>query len=308
MNRQQIELRHMRYFVALAESLHFGRAATRLHVAQPSLSQQISQLEVSLGATLLIRTTRSVQLTDAGQVFLNEARDILARVDRATVAARRTSAQEAGVLRIGVGYCMNQELIVDLVTAFTRRHPSYRVEVRTIAVTQQVVALRERQLDVGFVRQASPDMQLVQEVLIEEPLVAAVSVRHKLARRKSVDLAMLAADNFVLVAQDAVPVYYDIVVNACRDAGFIPNSPHEADHLRVILDLVGAANGVALVPASTANTRTRKVAYLTLQPPIPIIRTAICWRADDTSGALQDFLLLARASGWTRDRADTTGS
>lgn len=296
MNRHSIELRHLRYFVAVAEALHFGRAAGRLQVAQPSLSQQIAQLEASLGAALLIRTTRTVQLTSAGRAFLSEARDILARIDRAAVAAKRTSAQEAGVLRIGIGYCMNQKLIVDLVTAFTRRHPTHRVEVRTIAVMHQLAAIRERQLDVGFVRQPVEDSHLGHEVLIEEPLFIAVPARHRLARRKSVSLDLFATDDFVLVPQDAVPIYYDTVVGACRDAGFVPRSPHEADHLRIILDLVAAANGVALVPASTAENRTRHVVFLTLQPPVPVIKTSICWRLNDTSEALRDFLALTRPS------------
>jgi DNA-binding transcriptional LysR family regulator len=146
------------------------------------------------------------------------------------------------------------------------------------------------------VRQPVGDSQLAHEVLIEESLVVAVPVRHKLARRKSVKLDLLANEDFVLVPQDVVPIYHDVVVSACRDAGFVPRSPHEADHLRIILDLVAAANGVALVPESAFETRARKVVCLALQPPVPVIRTAICWRVNDTSEALRDFLALARAA------------
>jgi DNA-binding transcriptional LysR family regulator len=164
-----VELRHLRYFVAVAESLHFGQAAIRLQIAQPSLSHQIQQLEAELQTSLLRRTKRRVELTEAGRVFLEEARDILGRADRAAMVARRAGRAEAGRLRIGVGYCMDQAEVCRAVSVFTCQYQAVRVELQTLAVTQQFTALRDQQMDVGFVLPPVSDSSLSSESLVREP-------------------------------------------------------------------------------------------------------------------------------------------
>src|SRR5688572_18591013 len=221
-----MELRHLRYFVALSESLHFGEAATRLRIAQPSLSQQIRQLEEELQTKLLRRTQRRVELTEAGELFLEEARDILARTDRAGRIARRAGRGDAGRIRVGVGYCMDQMAVVKAVTTFNRRHPKIRVELETLAVSRQVAALRNDRLDLGFVRTLPPDGSLTSELLVSEPLVVAMPHTHRFAGKKAILLADLADELFVMTSRELVPFYHDVVVKTCREAGFAPNAPH----------------------------------------------------------------------------------
>lgn len=289
-----MELRHLRYFVAVAETLHFGRAAEQLGVAQPSLSHQIRQLESELRATVLHRTKRRVQLTEAGRLFLEEAREILARADRAAVIARSTSEHQAGSLRIGIAYCMDQSLVLGAVRTLANRDPSIRVEIRTVAVPFQFSALRDVQLDVGFVRPPVNDPALSHEVLLREPFVAALWPEHRLASRGIIELAALAKDAFVLVPRDAVPVYHYLVLRACREAGFAPNAAHEADDLPMILDLVAGAKSVALVPASARSIRRPALRLRTLRSPAPSIETAVAWRRDNSSPLLGEFLQCVR--------------
>ena len=147
-----MELRHLRYFVAVAETLHFGQAAARLRIAQPSLSHQIRQLEDDLHVGLLRRTKRRVELTDAGRLFLQESRDLIARADRATVIARRMGSIDARRLRVGIGYCSDQSDIAALLGAFNAQHRGIQVETKTMSVPAQLAALVDGQLDIAFVR------------------------------------------------------------------------------------------------------------------------------------------------------------
>jgi DNA-binding transcriptional LysR family regulator len=289
-----LELRHLRYFVTLAETLHFGRAAAKLQIAQPSLSHQIQQLEAELQATLLQRTKRRVELTEAGRIFLEEARDILARSDRAAVVARRAGRGDAVKLRVGVGYCMDHVNATKAVGLFDRAHDHVHVELHTMAVGPQIDALKTGRLDIGFVRPPVTDTALIGEVLLREPFVAALPARHRLAKKESVALSALAEDPFVLPPRQAVPVYHDLVLRACREAGFIPNAPHEADHVLLMLGMVAAGTGVALVPASARQVEQADVAYATLRPAHALLETVVTWRRNDTSLFVEEFLQIAR--------------
>jgi DNA-binding transcriptional LysR family regulator len=289
-----VELRHLRYFAAVGEVLHFGRAAAALGIAQPSLSQQIQQLERDLEATLLSRTKRRVQLTEAGRLFLEEARGVLARVDRAALVARRATLGEAGTLRVAVANCMDQRTITRIVSRFGRRHPGVRVELQTMAVPLQVAALRGERLDVGFLRPPVRDPDLGWEILVDEPLVMALPAAHRLASRKHVRLRDASDERFVLVPRDAVPVYHDLVLAACRQSGFVPHALHEADHLHLILGLVAAGSGLALVPACARRIRPSGVTLRSLPPPVPLLQTAVAWRRRDLSPLTEGFLAVAR--------------
>ena len=235
-----MELRHLRYFVAVAEALHFGRAAGQLHIAQPSLSHQIRQLETELQTTLLRRTKRRVELTDAGRLLLEEARDILGRADRASMMTRRAGHGDVGTLRIGVGYCMDHRLVGRVVSLFTGRRQATRVELHTMSVPAQFTALRDNQIDVGFVRPPIPDVTLNSDILTREPLLAALPAKHRAARKSVVELSALGKEPFILPPRDLVPVFHDQVLRACRDAGFVPDAPHEADQLQLVLSMVAS--------------------------------------------------------------------
>lgn len=288
-----MELRHLRYFVAVAESLHFGDAAAKLRIAQPSLSQQIQQLETELQADLLHRTKRRVELTEAGKLFLDEARDILARTDRAAMIARRVG-NTGERLRVAVGYCMNQLAVVKAVSVFNRRRPNIRVELQTMPVTAQAAALRDNRLDIAFVRYPITDSGMNSELLSSEPLIAALPHRHRLAGRPTISLSALAGEEFVVTSRERVPVYHDFVLRACRDAGFIPNANHETDHVYLLLGFVAAGTGVALVPAFAQERKMRHVAFSSLRPSSPSLQTVVAWRKDNTSALLTEFLTIAR--------------
>lgn len=289
-----MELRHLRYFVAVSESLHFSQAALRLGIAQPSLSHQIRQLEMELQTALLRRTKRRVELTDAGRLFLEQAREILARVDRAAVIAQRTGRGGTGQIRVGLGYCMDQRELGIAIRQFNRQHGSVHVELRTMAVRSQLESLRREQLDVGFVRPPLSDLSLASEIVDVEPLMVAVPSDHRVSNRPSVALATLANDPFVLPAHEAVPVYHDIILQTCREAGFVPISSHEVDHLSMVLAMVEAGTGVALVPAFVRDTKRRRVALVPLRPAPPALQIAIAWRREDVSPELDDFLKIIR--------------
>ena len=289
-----MELRHLRYFVTLAETLHFGQAAAKLGIAQPSLSHQIQQLEAELQATLLRRTKRRVELTDAGRIFLEEARDILARSDRAAVVTRRAGRGDAVKLRVGVGYCMDHVNATKAVGLFDRAHEHVHVELHTMAVGPQIDALKTGRLDIGFVRPPVNDAALMGEVLLREPFVAALPARHRLAKNKSVALSALAEEPFVLPPRQAVPVYHDLVLRACREAGFIPNAPHEADHVLLMLGMVAAGTGIALVPASARQVEQAGVTYARLRPAHALLETVVTWRRNETSLFVEEFLQIAR--------------
>ena len=289
-----MELRHLRYFVTLADTLHFGHAAAKLQIAQPSLSHQIQQLEAELQATLLRRTKRRVELTEAGRIFLDEARDILARSDRAALVARRAGRGDAVKLRVGVGYCMDHMNATRAVGLFDRAHGQVHVELHTLAVAAQIEALKDGRLDIGFVRPPLNDAALMSEVLVREPFVAALPAKHRLAKKKSLALSALGQEPFVLPPRQAVPVYHDLVLRACREAGFIPNAPHEADHVLLMLGMVAAGTGVALVPASARQVVQTGVTYATLRPSHALLETVVTRRRNETSVSVEQFLEIAR--------------
>jgi len=289
-----MELRHLRYFIAVAESLHFGHAAARLGLAQPSLSHQIQQLEAEIQTVLLRRTKRHVELTEAGRLFLVEARDILARADRAAMIARRVGGRDVQRLRVGFGFCMDQSYIGSVVGTFNARYPDVLVEAKTLSVPQQVAALTDGRLDIGFVRPPIGDAGLAHEVLVSEALVVALPPKHRLARRRRVPLLALSQEPFVIVPRDAVPVFHDAVLTACRTAGFVPHAPHEADQLQLMLGMVAGGAGIALVPAGSHKLTQFRLLYRSLVPAPANLETAVAWRRDDPSPMLQEFIRTAR--------------
>jgi DNA-binding transcriptional LysR family regulator len=289
-----MELRHLRYFVAVAESLHFGRAAARLRIAQPSLSHQIRRLEDEVQATLLRRTNRRVEMTEAGRVFLQEARDIIARADRATVMARQIGSASARRLRVGIGYLSDQSKIAALLGAFHDQHQDIQVETKTMSVPAQITALLDDELDVGLVRPPVGDAALNSEIVISEPLVVALPPKHRFTSQSRLRLSALADEPFILPPREAVPVFHSAVLKACREAGFVPHAAHEVDQLTMVLRMVAAGEGVALVPATARKTYQDCVVYRPLRPAPHNLETAIAWRRGDSSATLAAFISTAR--------------
>ena len=290
-----MELRHLRYFVAIGEELNFTRAAERLRIAQPPLSQQIRQLEQELGVTLLQRNSRPVRLTEAGELLLARARALLAELEITVADVRRIGRGQAGKLNIGfVGSAMFVGL-PDVIGAYRERCPDVELALDEMLAAEIAEALQRRRIDVGFTRPPlPPEAGLAQRVILEEPYVAALPRAHPLAKSRAIGLAELSEDAFVLYPSRPEPSVTGLIVAACQAAGFTPRLAQEVLHLQTTIGLVAAGVGVSLVPEAAARAQGgRGVSYVPLAPPGMIGPLAIAWREEDASPALQGFLALA---------------
>jgi DNA-binding transcriptional LysR family regulator len=288
-----MELRHVRYFLAVAEELHFGRAAARVRIAQPPLSQQIRQLEHELGVALFNRTKRRVELTPAGRAFLEHARQILDETERAKRVAQRAARGEVGRLAIGFASSADLDILPRVLRSWRERAPDVEVELHALLTGAQVDALRRGRIQVGFIRLPADEAALVIEPIQREPLVAALPETHRLAGRARVRLADLAGETMILFPRHDAPGYYDVFLDACRRAGFTPRLLHPGS-MQTNLGLVSAGLGVSLMPASIRNLRRAGVVYRPLAPPVPQVEMAMAYRRDESSAVLPAFLETVR--------------
>lgn len=284
-----IELRHLRYFIAVAEELHFGRAAERLHMAQPPLSQQIRQLEAELGFQLFRRTKRSVELTEAGQVFLEECQRILRQLDQAVQTGRKASRGEMGQLVVGFVSSAAYNVLPLILSHFRRSVPDVELALHELTTDQQLHWLREGRIDVGFVRPPIDDPALRLLTILQEPLVVALPEAHGLAAQSQVSLRSIAAESFILFPRSLAPGLYDQIISLCQQADFSPKVVQEAIQMQTIVSLVAAEMGVAIVPVSLQNLQRKGVVYRELQEPTPKAAIAVVWNSD-LSPTVQRFL------------------
>jgi DNA-binding transcriptional LysR family regulator len=290
-----VELRHLRYFVAVAEELHFRRAARRLDIAQPPLSQQIRRLEAELQTQLLRRTKRQVQLTEAGRIFLEEARGTLVQAERAIRLAQRASRGEIGQLAVGFVPWVDFTRVPQMIRAFGERYPRVELELHSLAVPEQLSALRDGRIHIGMLRSPVDAADLVTEPLLSEPLVVAFPQRHRFAAYQRVPWRALSGEPYILFSPKRAPNYNSVVAHGCREAGISLNVRHEADNPQTVLALVEAGIGVSLVPASFQRVKRPGVAHRGLRPVGPSIKTVMAWRRDDESSPLvQAFLSVIR--------------
>jgi DNA-binding transcriptional LysR family regulator len=283
-----MELRHLRYFVAVGEELHFGRAATRVHVAQPALSRQIRDLERELGLQLFERNRRHVALTAAGLVFLDDARGLLTQVDRAVENARLAQRGAHGVLRIGYVPAVAMSHLPHVIRAFRRRSPHLEVRLQEMHPARQVEDLMAARIDVGFARGPIDEPALATAPVHEEPLVAALPSGHRLRRHRRLELQMLAGEPFILPARSRGPGFHDQILAICRAAGFRPRVVQEGSQTDA-LSLVASGAGVAIVPTSLRVLRPTGVVYRPLHER-PMTHFAMVWRKNDTSPVLREFV------------------
>jgi DNA-binding transcriptional LysR family regulator len=292
---RRMELRHLRYFVAVAEELHFRRAAERLNIAQPALSQQIRRLEAELRAQLLLRTKREVRLTDAGRVLLEDARRILADVDRAVRATWLTSRGESGELAVGSTHAGEVAILPRILPIFQQRFPKVSVAVESLGTPGQIEALRSRRIQVGLLRLPCDNQGLLTiEVILREPLVVALSESHPLAARQSIPLRALAREPYIGFPRLASPGFYDSLMALCRRAGFSLNVYREVDHFQTQLSLIALGFGLALVPASTQWHGRQGVVYRPLSSPGSQAAIGMAYRRDESSEVLRTFTGVVR--------------
>jgi DNA-binding transcriptional LysR family regulator len=291
-----MELRHLRYFVAVAEELHFGRAARRLGIAQPPLSQQIRKLEEELGAPLFVRASRRVQLTEVGRTFLDEARATLAASDRAMRVVKRAIAGDLGRLHFGyVASAVMHAPFTTLMRRFRERHPDVDLVLEPMPTGQQVIALRERRIDAGFLRPPieGDASDLVVLPMVHEGFVAVLPEGHRLANRKSLDVGDLRGDPFVLFERVRAPGLYDMIMRLLARAGVEPAVKHEVNPMQTVAGLVAAGFGISVMPASIQRIDVHGVVYRAL-PTKQVVDIAFAQRTDADSPALRAFASVAR--------------
>ncbi len=290
-----MELRHLRYFVAVAEELHFGRAAERLFIAQPPLSQQIQQLERELGVALFARTSRRVQLTPAGEAFLLEARQILASVAQAADTAKRAARGDTGWLGIGFAASATYDLLPAVLHDFRASFPEVSLSLQELNAVEQAAALEAKTIHVGFARPYASYLNAVVSAVQREPFLAAFPEAHSMAKERPLRLSALADVPFISFPELPKPSYAEAVRVACESAGFTPRVVQEVREMQTALSLVAAGFGVALLPASVRHLHRDGVAYRPLEEPAPRTELAVVSRVDDFSPTLQNFLAIVKA-------------
>jgi len=297
---QEIELRHLRYFVAVAEELHFGRAARRLHLSQPPLSQQIRRLEELLGYPLLVRTSRAVRLTSAGEVFLERAQRTLRKMDEDVEAMRTVARGEAGTLAVGFIGSGMLTTIPAMLGHYRAHFPRVTLQLRESYSSGVIRGLKEGSLDVGFVRDGDPTEGLAAETLFCEPFLAVLPAKHPLAQRSRsmIDASQLAGEPFVFYSPLAGNRAYEKPMSLCEAAGFRPRLVQEAPQWLTIMRLVGAGLGVSIGPACVERIRTAEVVCRRLRVPgrVSAVRSeiALTWRAGDNRPIVEAFCRMAR--------------
>jgi DNA-binding transcriptional LysR family regulator len=289
-----VELRHLRSFLAVAEELHFGRAAARLHISQPPLSQQIRRLEDELGARLFRRTKRRVELTPAGQAFLTEARQTLAQAERAVRAVQRAERGELGEMVVGYVTSATYGPLPDVIRMFRKRFPDVDLKLQNLRSMQQRQALIDRRIDVGFVRPQVADPRLNYEAIWRESVVVALPGKHPLARRTIVNVSELAAEPFLVGEPGVAASFYDQVFTLCRRAGFTPHVAQLVPDVQAAIALVAAGLGISPVPAAIQRFKRKGVVYRPLRPRTLRIEMGLAWRRDDNSALVQQFRRVAR--------------
>lgn len=293
---QDIELRHLRYFVAVAEELHFGRAALRLHLAQPPLSQQIRKLEEILGHALFTRTSRSVRLTSAGEVFFERARRTLRNVQEDLDEARSIGRGEVGFLRVGfIGSSMLTRLPA-MLGKYRRQYPNVHLQLSENFTSNLIQSLTKNTLDAGILRDGDPTEGLTIEPLFSEPFVAVLPSGHPLAKRKTISAADLRDEPFVFFTPTAGTLAYRKTIALCEAHNFRPRVVQEAPQWLTILRLVGAGLGVSIAPACVAQIATPDIACRTLRGARIRSNIELACRTAEDRTIVKSFAQIARAS------------
>src|SRR5688572_24773943 len=287
-----MELRHLRYLVAVAEELHFGRAAILLNISQPPLSQQIRQLEEELGVRLFQRTKREVRLTEAGRRIVNEAHQVLSQVDHFAKVAAKASEGEIGHLSVGAVAGVT-EILVETLRIFSQRYPGVHIELQHMSTGSQIESLRDGAIRVGFVNLPVTEATLTLETVKKEPLWVALPKNHRLTHFKRVPLKELAKERIILFPRRVTPGLHDVITGMCQNAGFSLNVAHEVDNLPGSLTLVSADLGISFCTPSVQKLWPN-VTFRPFEDYVPQLECAVAYRRDAQSPALDSFLRVVR--------------
>jgi DNA-binding transcriptional LysR family regulator len=290
---RDLELRHLRYFVAVAEELHFGRAALRLHLSQPPLSQQIRKLEEILGYTLFVRTSRSVTLTKAGEDFLERARRTLRNVQRDMDETRSIGRGEVGSLNIGfVGSGMLATL-PGIFKAYREAYPRVRLYLHESFTARVVEGLENGTLDAGILRDGDPTDGLNITTIFSEPYVAVLPATHPRAKQKNISPGMLRDEPFIYYPRSAGARAFEKPMTLFEEYGFRPHIAQEASHWLTILSLIGAGLGVSVAPACVARVASREVVCLPLRGVKIVSTIELAWVVGDARPIVKRFAQIA---------------
>jgi DNA-binding transcriptional LysR family regulator len=292
-----MELRHIRYFLAVAEEQNFTRAAARVGIGQPPLSQQIKDLETEVGAPLFHRIPQGAELTEAGRAFLENVRVIPVQAERATRAAQRAARGEIGSIRVGfVGSAPFNRVMPATIRSFRRAYPDVEMSFEESNAMRLIASLKDGELDAAFFRfNESPSDDLQIRLLSEERMVVVLPATHPAAKSVEIDLVRLRNDALILVPRDAGPSLFDTVMLACRQAGFEPILGQSAPQLSSVVSLVAAELGFSMVPESMRQLQLTGVTYREVAGDAPLTRLALAYRRGETSKIVRNFVDLAVA-------------
>ena len=290
-----MELRHIRYFLAVAEERHFTRAAAKLGIGQPPLSQQIKDLEAEIGTQLFHRLAHGAELTAAGEAFLEGVKEMPALAQQATKAAQRAARGETGSLRVGFTASSAFNTVVpSAIRAFRRAYAGVELTLEEANTTRLVAGLQDGSFDVAFLRPGGAESEAFQvRLLSEEPMMVALPARHPAAAQQEVELAILKDDPFLLFPRSIGPTLYDGIMGACREAGFEPKIGQLAPQIASIINFVAAELGVSIVPASMSQLQVSGVTYRPIAGQAPTARLALAYRRGETSAVVRNFIARA---------------
>lgn len=285
-----MEFRHLRYFLVLAEELHFGRAAQRLAISQPPLSLNIQQLEASIGARLFTRNSKQVQLTDAGRAFVPQARALLEQAQQAARHARDVAEGLAGSLQVGFVGTMLYRGLPQMLQRFQAEHPRLRLTLRELSSSDQLVELAHERLDVGFVHTTRVPPGLSQVLVARQPFVACLPAGHALAREPVLALQRLQGEPFAMVSRAVSADYHERILAICTEAGFTPEIRYELRHWLSVVSLVSQGLGVALVPQALQQSALPGTAFVPLDSATSPYDTYCLWKGARDHVAVQAFV------------------
>lgn len=292
-----MELRHLRYLIAVSEHGSFSAAARRLHIAQSAISEQLSNLEEEVGVPLFIRGSRKATLTPAGELFLDEARRVITGAQRAVEIAQRAHRGKIGALRIGFFSGATGVSFPRLIRLFRKKHPDIQISLVEMTSAQQWQALLKGQIDVGFTRRLEPEFraELRSELIQQDPIVAVLPKNHPAASTGSVDLKDLANEPFVLSSRETSPALFDRVIELCSEAGFSPNISSISTVWSSVVLMVQAGEGIALLPLNSQQLRNRDLTFKPLKAKNAFVDFVMVWSPHHDNHLNRSFRELAKA-------------